>query len=48
MMNFGYGFGPMMYGGFGAFAILGFLTWLVFLIVGIFLAIYLWQKINKK
>ena len=51
MMGFGYGYSPMMYGGFGGFgifAILGFLTWIVVLVVGILLAIYLWQKINKK
>ena len=49
-MNFGYGYGayPMMSGGFGLFTVLGLLTWIILIVVGIFLAIYLWQKINKK
>ena len=32
-------------GGAGLFMVL---TWLVWLVVGIFLAVYLWQKISKK
>jgi hypothetical protein len=42
MMGFGYG------GGMGLFGTLGFITWIVWLLVGIFLAIFLWQKISKK
>ena len=41
--NYGY-----MGGGMGLFGTLAFITWLVWLTVGIFLAILLWQKINKK
>ena len=45
-MNFGYGYGPMLGGGgIGTFALI---TWLIWIIVGIFLAIFLWQKITKK
>ena len=44
----GYGYEGMMGVGSGFFGTLGFLTWLVWLIVGIFLAIWLWQKISKK
>ena len=36
----------MMWGGGSSFFFV--LTWLVFLVVGIFLAVYLWQKISKK
>lgn len=42
----------MMYGGFGSmmggglFGVLGFLTWLVYLAVGILLIIYLSKKIK--
>ena len=43
-MNYGYGH---MFGG-GLFASLAFITWFVWILVGIFLAILLWQKINKK
>jgi hypothetical protein len=34
--------------GWGGFGWLFTLTWVVWLIVGIFLAVWLWQKINKK
>ncbi|KKU16863.1 MAG: hypothetical protein UX26_C0014G0012 [Parcubacteria group bacterium GW2011_GWC1_45_9] len=34
--------------GWGGFGWLFTLTWIVWLIVGIFLAVWLWQKINKK
>jgi hypothetical protein len=34
--------------GWGGFGWLFTLTWIVWLVVGIFLAIWLWQKINKK
>ena len=43
----GYGFGSMMGGG-GLFGVLGLLTWLVYLTVGVLLIIYLSKKINKK
>jgi len=35
----------MMWGGGAGFFLT--LTWLVWLVVGIFLAVYLWQKISK-
>jgi hypothetical protein len=44
MWNYG-GYDHMM--GFGA-GFFGFITWLVFMTVGVLLAIFLWQKINKK
>jgi len=47
MMNFGSGYGPM-FGGGGGFGAIALVTWLVWIVVGIFLAILLWQKINKK
>lgn len=47
MMNFGYG--PMMgWNGGGWFGTLGFLTWIVWLAVGVLLVIWLWQKVNGK
>ena len=46
MMNY-YG-STMGGGGLGLAAILFWATWIVYLVVGIFLAIYLWQKITKK
>lgn len=39
-------FGGMM--GFGGPSALGLLTWLVWLMVGILLCIFLWQKISHK
>jgi uncharacterized membrane protein len=42
-MGFGYGGGY----GMGLFGSLGFLTWIVWFVVGILLAIYLWKKISK-
>lgn len=44
-MMYGYGH---MFGWSGLFGSLGFLTWLVWLLVGVFLAIYLWKKISKE
>ncbi len=38
----------MGWGGMGWFGSLGFLTWLVYLAVGVLLIIWLWQKINHK
>ena len=35
------------YGGGSVFAILGFLTWIVWLIVGVMIIIWLWKQINK-
>ena len=47
-MDYG-GYGSMMgWGGMGWFGSLGFLTWLVYLAVGVLLIIWLWQKINHK
>ncbi|QQG42511.1 MAG: hypothetical protein HYW15_03330 [Candidatus Giovannonibacteria bacterium] len=46
MMGYGYGFGSMMGGG-GLFGFFGVLTWLVWLAVGILLAVWLWKKINQ-
>ena len=37
-----------MMGGGGLFGVLGLLTWLVYLTVGVLLIIYLSKKINKK
>jgi hypothetical protein len=43
--QYSYGFGPMASGGFG---LLCLITWLVWTVVGILLAIWLWQKISHK
>ena len=48
MMDMHWGDGGMMGIGGGAFSFLAFLTWIVWLVVGILAAIWLWQKINKK
>ncbi|HEY9583075.1 MAG TPA: hypothetical protein VJK09_02050 [Candidatus Paceibacterota bacterium] len=48
MMRYGYEYGGdwgLMGGGFG---FLGVVTWLVIIIDGILLGIWLWQKISKK
>jgi hypothetical protein len=37
----GYGYGM------GFFGYLGITTWVVWLVVGVLLAMYLWKKINK-
>ncbi|MBI4085457.1 MAG: hypothetical protein HY432_03070 [Candidatus Liptonbacteria bacterium] len=47
MMNYGYGYEPMMGSG-GWFGTLALLTWIVWLAVGILLAVWLWQNISKK
>jgi len=44
MMNYGYG---SMMGWGGGMGLLGLLTWLVFLTVGVLLIVFLWQKIKK-
>ncbi|HBV33352.1 TPA: hypothetical protein DIC39_01675 [Patescibacteria group bacterium] len=44
----GYGMMGGWYGGWNWLAALGFLNLLIWLIVGIFLAIWLWQKIKTK
>lgn len=41
MMEGGYGIG-------GLFGLLGLATWIVWLVVGILLAAFLWKKINSK
>jgi hypothetical protein len=46
MMNFGYG--PGFVGGFGGISIVALVTWLVWITVGILLAVYLWKLIDKK
>lgn len=43
MMESGMGYGSM-----GLFGLLGLATWIVWLAVGILLAVYLWKKINTK
>jgi len=45
-MGYGLNGGMMNWG--GGFGLLFTLSWIIWLVVGIFLAIYLWQKINKK
>jgi len=40
MMNWG--------GGFGLFAFLGSLVWILVIITLILLSVYLWKQINKK
>ena len=47
MMNFG-GYSGSMMGGAGTFGLMAFITWLVWILVGVFLAVFLWQKISKK
>jgi len=47
MMDWHFGNGTIM-GSTGVFAILFLLTWLVWLAVGILVAIWLWRIINKK
>jgi hypothetical protein len=42
----GYGYGGGMMG--SSFGFLGLLTWVVFLIDGILLGLWLWQKISKN
>lgn len=34
--------------GMGLFGSLGFLTWIVWLVVGVLLAVWLWKKISKE
>ncbi len=46
MMGHGFNSGMMSWG--GGLGWLFVLTWIVWLVVGVFLAIFLWQKINKK
>jgi len=41
-----YGYGNALSG--GGFPLLMGLTWLVWLVVGVLLAVWLWQKISKK
>ncbi|MDX1607860.1 MAG: hypothetical protein R3251_01495 [Candidatus Spechtbacterales bacterium] len=48
MMDMHWGDGGMMGMGGSAFSFLAFLTWIVWLVVGVLLAVWLWQKINKK
>jgi hypothetical protein len=38
----------MMGSGMGYFGLLGGLTWAVWLVVGILLAVWLWKKISKE
>jgi len=44
-MNYGYNYGGMMG---GEWSLLCVITWLVFIVDGILLGIWLWQKISKK
>lgn len=44
----GYGMMDGGYGMAGGFGYLAGLTWIVWTLVGIFAAIWLWQQINKK
>ena len=44
----GYGMMDWGYGMMGGFGYLAGLTWIVWTLVGIFAAIWLWQQINKK
>ena len=43
-----YGDGYMFGGHESGFALLGTATWLVWLTVGVLLAVFLWKKINNK
>ena len=45
MWNYG-GYDHMMMGAGAGF--LCFITWMVYLVVGVLLVVFLWQKINKK
>lgn len=47
MMGYGYGFGSMMGGGGSVVGLLGLITWLIWLAVGILLVVWLWKKINQ-
>ena len=47
MMGF-YGDGYTMGGFGGGWELLALMTWSVWLVVGILLMIFLWEKINKK
>ncbi len=47
MMNLG-GYEQMMEWGGGWFGSIFFLAWIVWLVVGILLAVWLWQKITKE
>ncbi|MBI2054894.1 MAG: hypothetical protein HYT39_02220 [Candidatus Sungbacteria bacterium] len=45
----GYSSGQMMgWGGSSFFGTLGLFTWLVWLVAGILVCVWLWQKISKK
>lgn len=43
-----YGYGQMFGWGCGLFGTFGILTWAVWLIVGILLAVFLWKKVSKE
>ncbi len=47
-MMYGYGAGGMMNGWGALWGTLGFLTWFIWLTVGILLAAWLWKQIQKK
>lgn len=40
--------GSGMGAGMGLFGTLGLLTWIVWLVVGVLLAMWLWKKISKE